>query len=42
MLENIFKYAIFLTAWGWTGFVVDQKSLADFCFAGREKRGCSF
>jgi O-6-methylguanine DNA methyltransferase len=27
MAENIFKYAIFLTAWGWAGFVVDRKGL---------------
>ena len=30
MLENIFKYAIFLTAWGWAGFVADQKGLRIF------------
>ena len=27
MLENIFKYAIFLTAWGWAGLAVDWKGL---------------
>ncbi|GAI30432.1 unnamed protein product [marine sediment metagenome] len=25
MLEKFYKYAIFLTAWGWAGFVVGQK-----------------
>jgi len=30
MSENIFKYAIFLTAWGWAGFVADQKGLRIF------------
>jgi O-6-methylguanine DNA methyltransferase len=30
MLENIFKYAIFLTAWGWAGFAADQKGLRIF------------
>ena len=27
MSKNIFKYAIFLTAWGWAGFVADQQGL---------------
>lgn len=27
MAKNIFKYAIFLTAWGWAGFMADQRGL---------------
>jgi O-6-methylguanine DNA methyltransferase len=27
MSEKYFKYIIFLTAWGWVGFVVDRKGL---------------
>lgn len=26
-MESIFRYAIFLTAWGWAGFTADQKGL---------------
>jgi len=39
MSENIFKYAIFLTTWGWAGFAADQKGLRIFIFVRkREKR----
>jgi len=30
MFENIFKYTIFLTSWGWAGFAADQKGLRIF------------
>jgi O-6-methylguanine DNA methyltransferase len=42
MLENIFKYAIFLTAWGWAGFVVDRKSLRIFILPEERKEGVLF
>jgi len=29
-LKNIFKYAIFLTAWGWAGFAFTEKGLRIF------------
>ena len=37
MLENIFKYTIFLTAWGWAGFVFDRKGLRVFVLPEEKK-----
>ncbi len=42
MLENIFKYAIFLTAWGWAGFVVDRKGLRIFVLPEERKKDVLF
>jgi O-6-methylguanine DNA methyltransferase len=42
MSENIFKYAIFLTAWGWAGFVVDRKGLRIFVLPGETKEDVLF
>ena len=42
MLENIFKYAIFLTAWGWAGFVVDRKGLRIFILPEERKEDVLF
>jgi len=41
-LENIFKYAIFLTAWGWAGFVVDRKGLRIFVLPEERKEDVLF
>jgi len=40
--ENIFKYAIFLTAWGWAGFVVDRKGLRIFILPEERKEDVLF
>ncbi len=42
MLENIFKYAIFLTAWGWAGFVFDRKGLLIFVLPEEKKEDVLF
>ncbi len=42
MLENIFKYAIFLTAWGWAGFAADQKGLRIFVLPEERKENVLF
>jgi len=42
MLENIFKYAIFLTAWGWAGFVIDRKGLRIFVLPEERKEDVLF
>ncbi len=42
MLENIFKYAIFLTAWGWAGFAADQKGLRIFVLPEERKEDVLF
>jgi O6-methylguanine-DNA--protein-cysteine methyltransferase len=42
MSENIFKYTIFLTAWGWAGFVVDRKGLRIFILPEERKESVLF
>lgn len=42
MLENIFKYTIFLTAWGWAGFVADRKGLRIFVLPEERKEDVLF
>jgi len=42
MLENIFKYTIFLTAWGWAGFVADHKGLRIFVLPEERKEDVLF
>ena len=42
MLGNIFKYAIFLTAWGWAGFVFDRKGLRIFVLPKEKKEDVLF
>ena len=42
MPENIFKYAIFLTAWGWAGFVVDRGGLRIFVLPEERKEDVLF
>ena len=42
MSENIFKYAILLTAWGWAGFVVDRKGLRIFVLPEERKEDILF
>ena len=42
MLENIFKYAIFLTTWGWAGFVFDRKGLRIFVLPEEKKEDVLF
>ncbi len=42
MLENIFKYTIFLTAWGWAGFAADQKGLQIFVLPEERKEDVLF
>ena len=42
MSENIFKYAIFLTAWGWAGFVFDRKGLRIFVLPEEKKEDVLF
>jgi len=42
MSENIYKYAIFLTAWGWAGFVADQKGLLIFVLPEERKENVLF
>ena len=42
MSEKYFKYAIFLTAWGWVGFVVDQKGLRIFVLPEERKEDVLF
>ena len=37
MVKNIFKYAIFLTSWGWAGFVADQQGLR-FLFLPEQRK----
>ena len=37
MLENIFKYTIFLTAWGWAGFAVAAEGLRIFILPEEKK-----
>ena len=37
MPENIFKYAIFLTAWGWAGFAVTAEGLRIFILPEEKK-----
>jgi len=41
-LENIFKYAIFLTAWGWAGFAAGQKGLRIFVLPEERKEDVLF
>ena len=42
MSENIFKYYIFLTAWGWAGFVADRKGLRIFILPEERKENIIF
>ncbi|MBA7512788.1 Methylated-DNA--protein-cysteine methyltransferase [subsurface metagenome] len=42
MSENIFKYAIFLTTWGWAGFAADQKGLRIFILPEERKEDVLF
>jgi O-6-methylguanine DNA methyltransferase len=42
MSENIFEYAIFLTAWGWAGFVADRKGLRIFVLPEETKEDVLF
>ena len=42
MLENIFKYTIFLTTWGWAGFVFDRKGLLIFVLPEERKEDVLF
>jgi len=42
MSKNIFKYAIFLTAWGWAGFVFDRKGLRIFVLPEEKKEDVLF
>ncbi|MEA3454733.1 MAG: methylated-DNA--[protein]-cysteine S-methyltransferase, partial [Candidatus Caldatribacteriota bacterium] len=42
MSEKIFKYAFFLTAWGWAGFVVDRKGLRIFILPEKRKEDVLF
>ena len=42
MPEKIFKYAVFLTAWGWAGFVVDRKGLLIFVLPEERKEDVLF
>ncbi len=42
MSENILKYAIFLTAWGWAGFLADQKGLLIFILPEERKEDVLF
>ncbi len=42
MSEKYFKYTIFLTAWGWAGFVVDQKALRIFVLPEERKEDVLF
>ncbi|MBA7476555.1 Methylated-DNA--protein-cysteine methyltransferase [subsurface metagenome] len=42
MLENVFKYAIFLTAWGWAGFAIDRKGLRIFVLPEERKEDVLF
>ncbi|HER24372.1 MAG TPA: methylated-DNA--[protein]-cysteine S-methyltransferase [Candidatus Atribacteria bacterium] len=37
MMENILKYAIFLTNWGWAGFAFDRKGLRIFVLPEEKK-----
>ena len=41
-MENIFKYAIFLTAWGWAGFAADQKGLRIFILPEEREKDVLF
>ena len=42
MSEKYFKYAIFLTTWGWAGFVVDRKGLRIFVLPEEGKEDVLF
>jgi len=42
MSEKYFKYAIFLTAWGWAGFAADQKGLRIFVLPEERKEDVLF
>ena len=42
MSERYFKYTIFLTAWGWAGFVVDRKGLRIFVLPEERKEDVLF
>jgi len=42
MSEKIFKYAVFLTAWGWAGFASDQKGLRIFILPEERKEDVLF
>jgi len=42
MPENIFKYAIFLTAWGWAGFAVAGEGLRIFVLPEEKKEDVLF
>jgi len=42
MPEKIFKCAVFLTAWGWAGFVVDLKGLRIFILPEERKEDALF
>ena len=42
MSEKYLKYAIFLTVWGWAGFVVDRKGLRIFVLPEERKEDVPF
>jgi len=42
MMENILKYAIFLTNWGWAGFAFDRKGLRIFVLPEEKKEDVLF
>jgi len=42
MSENILKYAIFLTNWGWAGFAFDRKGLRIFVLPEEKKEDVLF
>ncbi len=42
MQEIFYKYAIFLTTWGWAGFVIDQKGLRIFVLPEERKEDVLF
>jgi len=42
MSEKYFKHAIFLTTWGWAGFVVDRKGLRIFILPEERKEDVLF
>lgn len=42
MAEDIYKYTIFLTTWGWAGFVFDRKGLRIFVLPEKRKEDVLF
>ncbi len=42
MSEKYFKYVLFLTAWGWSGFVFDRKGLRIFVLPEEKKEDVLF